>query len=194
VILAAMLGYYVFAVGVLMVVGYAVAQQNARQFKVQADAMVANLGRFHTPPEPTDVPTAVIADGVASVPVTKTSALVLTFRVVPEQTVDALVGMTSLLIRRVIDREVELGGEGMALFPTEVNPGSRQVQVRLIPTKRDGATERIAKLLAELNAGSRSAKDHNDADRGDLASRISRNSTAPLPESALRQLEVVALA
>lgn len=193
-ILAAMLGYYVFAVGVLMVIGYAVAQQNARQFKARADAMVANLGRFHTPPEPANEPTAVITDAVASVPVTKTTALVLTFRVVPELTVDALVGMTSLLIRRVIDREVELGGEGMTLFPTEVNPGSKQVQVRLIPTKRDGATERVATLLAELNAGSRSAKDHKDADRDDLASRISRNSTAALPETALRQLELAAVA
>jgi hypothetical protein len=122
------------------------------------------------------------------------TALVLTFHAPPELPLDAVVGMASLLIRRVIDREVELGGAGMTVYPTEVIPGSKRVELRLVPTDGTGANERVAALIAELNAGSRSAKHHQAAGESDLASAISRNSTAPLPESALRYLELVAAA
>lgn len=58
-ILATMIGYYVLAIGLLAVIGYVAAQQNARQFKAQADEMIAHLEQFRTP-EQADEPTAVI--------------------------------------------------------------------------------------------------------------------------------------
>lgn len=121
------------------------------------------------------------------------AALVLTFLAPPELPLNAVVGMASLLVRRVIDREVELGGAGMTVFPTEVIPGSGRVELRLVPTDLNGATDRVTALIAELNAGSRSAKDRQ-AEDGDLAAAIARNLIAPLPESALRYLELAAAA
>jgi len=59
VIVAAMIGYYVFAIGLLVLVGYITGRQNARQFKARADEMIANLERFHTPLEQPDEPPAV---------------------------------------------------------------------------------------------------------------------------------------
>lgn len=124
----------------------------------------------------------------------QSSALLLAFHAVPGWAVDVQAGMTALLTRRVIDREVELGGAGMTVHPSEVVPGSRRVELRLVPTERTGAAERVATLVAELNAGSRRAKSGRPAAEGDLAAAISQNLTAPLPESALRYLELAAVA
>lgn len=226
-ILAAMIGYYLFAVGLLVLTGYVTGQQNVRLFKARADEMIAHLGDFHTPEQP-DEPTGVIdhdkwlramtEDDVPPVglltaspdlldkkvaaphsstfpPAEKVPALVLTFRVVPGASEDELASMTAHLLCRLSQREEELGGEGLQFDLNGSEFNSERAVLRLVPTRREGAAERVARLTGELNAEGRRVMDR--AQQGDdtgIGAKIERNLKAPLPESALKQLEMAAVA
>lgn len=124
-------------------------------------------------------------------PVAKQAALELTFRIVPEATEDELAVRTSLLLRGLSQREIELGGEGLELDVDGSVFAPDRIVLRLIPSKADGATRRVAVLVDEMHAaGKRAAGDEKES----LAAKINRNFKTTLPESALKQLEAAAVA
>ncbi len=215
-IIAAMIGYYVFAIGLLVLVGYVTGQQNARQLTARADEMIANLERFHTP-EQADEPAATIdqdrwLEAVAGedappvglltapptlmrVPTVVLPALALTFRVVPGASEDELASMTAHLLHRLSQREEELGGEGLEFDLSGSEFNSERAVLRLVPIRREGAADRVAQLTGELNAAGRRVMDHSrkGTDTG-IGAKIERNLKGSLPESALKQLEMAAVA
>jgi len=123
------------------------------------------------------------------------TALELTFRVVPGATDDELAAHTSLLLHGLNQREAALGGDGLDLDVAGSTFGPDRVVLRVFPTKREGAAERVARLVEELNSEGKRVADSADQDGGGgLGAKIMRNLKSPLPESAMKQLEMAAVA
>ena len=132
---------------------------------------------------------------LVSPPGEQASALILTFRIVPGATDDELAAKTSLLLRCLSQKEQTLGGDGLDLDVAGSTFGHDRVVLRVFPTKREGAAERVARLVEELNSeGKRVAERTGQDSGGSLGAKIVRNLQSPLPESALRQLEMAAVA
>lgn len=123
------------------------------------------------------------------------TALELTFRIVSGATDDELAAHTSLLLRGLSQREAELGGDGLDLDVAGSTFGTDRVVLRVLPTKREGAAGRVARLVEELNSeGKRVAERTGEDSGGGLGAKIIRNLKCPLPESAMKQLEMAAVA
>lgn len=119
------------------------------------------------------------------------AALELTFRIVPGATDDELAAHTSLLLRGLSQREAELGGDGLELDVDGSVFGPDRIVLRLILTKTDGATRRVAVLVDEMHAaGKRASGDEKEG----LGAKINRNFKAMLPESAMKHFEMAAVA
>jgi hypothetical protein len=133
--------------------------------------------------------------GEAVAPVEKTTALVLTFRAVPRASDDELASMTSHLLCRLNWREEELGGEGLEFDVNGSVFGPDRVVLRLFPSKREGAAQRVAALVDELNSEGRRVADRErpGADDG-IGAKIARNLKSALPEIAMKHFETAAVA
>jgi hypothetical protein len=125
----------------------------------------------------------------------RVAALELTFRRVPGATDDELAVRTSLLLRGLSQREAELGGDGLDLDVSGSTFGPVRVILRVFPTKREGAAERVARLVWELNSeGKRVAERAEQDNDGGIGAKIARNLKSPLSESAMKHLEMAAVA
>jgi hypothetical protein len=159
------------------------------QAVAQEDALP--VGLLTASPEVIDPMTA----APVRAPTEVAKALELTFRVVPGASEDELASVTAHLMCRLSWREEELGGEGLEFDVDGSVFGPDRAVLRLVPSKREGAARRVAQLVDELNTESRRVADRTRQDAaGGIGSKIERNLKAPLPESALKQLEMAAVA
>lgn len=149
-----------------------------------------NVSPFATSPEFMDGPVA-----ASRTPPQTVKALVLTFRVIPGASEDELASMTSHFLCRLSWREEELGGEGLDFDVNGSVFGAERVVLRLFPSKREGAAERVAQLVDELNSeGRRVAGQSGQGADGGIGAKIVRNLKSTLPESAMKHLEMAAVA
>ncbi len=140
---------------------------------------------------PTTAPVIAQARG----PVETVKALVLTFRVVPGASEDELASVTSHLLCRLSWREEELGGDGLEFDQNGSVFGPEGAVLRLFPVKREGAAERVARLVDELNSeGRRVTGQTSQGADGGIGAKIARNLKSSLPESAMRHFEMAAVA
>lgn len=105
-ILAAMIGYYIFAIGALLLVGYITAQQNFRQFKARADAMITHLNCFRES-EHADKPSVISESSSEGVPFR------ISLRKTSESEGRKLPAMAAVLIHYIRQLDQELGGQGV---------------------------------------------------------------------------------
>lgn len=124
----------------------------------------------------------------------RSAALVLTFRIMTGASDDELAAKTSLLLRCLSEREEELGGDGLDLDTAGSSFGPDRVVLRVCPSKREGAAERISLLAAELNSEGQRLSGQVERENDGVGAKILRNFKATLPESAIRQLEMAAVA
>jgi hypothetical protein len=123
------------------------------------------------------------------------AALILTFRIVRGASDDELAAKTSLLLRCLSQKEQALGGDGLDFDVAGSTFGPDRVVLRLFPSKREGAGQRVALLAAEMNSEGRRVSDRAGEENDDsIAARIQRDFKSPFPESAMRQLEMAVVA
>jgi hypothetical protein len=131
---------------------------------------------------------------LSPIPEEAVKALVLTFRVVRGASEDDLASMTSHLLCRLSWREEELGGEGLEFDMNGSVFGPDRVILRLFPSKREGAAQRVALLVDELNSEGRRVTDRaRQGTDGGIGAKIARDLKSSLPASAIKHLELAAV-
>lgn len=145
--------------------------------------------------EPDGPCTAVPPEYLADRRVGEQAVLVLTFRTISGASEDERASVTAHLLCRLSWREEELGGGGLEFDLNGSVFGPDRVVLRLFPSKREGAAERVAQLADELNSEGRRVSDRirHETDGG-IGDKIVRDLKSPLPESAMKHLETAAVA
>ena len=185
-ILAAMIAYYVFAIGLIGGVAYFTARQGIRRTREQVDRMIAEMQKSldETPrlepyvrePLPDfDPPDA---------------ELHITFRRLPGSD-----GVLPPVAARLIDEagrlERSFGGEGLEYDPAGSVEEPTRLVLRLVPNRVDWETpDRLGAVADELNHRLQKAREATPRPNDDIRSRIDRELNPPLPPDVIRGVEV----
>jgi hypothetical protein len=129
----------------------------------------------------------------ATRPQEKRAALVLTFRPVTGASEEVAADLLALLIRNLSYREGELGGDGLNFDAQGSTFAPARCVLQLVPRKAEGAAQRVARLVEELNAENQRDGERSEEEHGGIGARIVKNLKSTLPVSPLR-LELAAVA
>ena len=146
--IAAMIGYYVVAIGLVGLVSYLAGRKNNRELRAFADRALAELEQIarNTPPLEVYIPTP-IPDDDFPVP-----ELRITIKRHPESDVTKLPLIAARVIGEVSKLEQSLGGDGLRYDQSGSVEEPGKLVLRLVPELLDEFTEdRLAKVADELN-------------------------------------------
>ena len=190
-IVAAMIGYYCFAIGLIAIVGYVTALHTMRQGRAQTNRILARLDSrmTSTPPLEPYRPSSLPDDRDIA------SELRITLKRHPESDAAKLPSIAARVIGEVSKLEQSCGGDGLRYDPVgSVEEPSRLV-LRLVPKLHDEYTEeRLSTVVDELNRFVHRTRDQmGQASNADLREQIGRELQRERAE-VMQDVEGVSLA
>ena len=147
-IIAGMIGYYLFAIGLIVIVGYMTALGTIRKGKAQTERIIARMQSQMTSTPPLEPHTSTpIPDDDIPVP-----ELRITIKRHPESDAAKLPLIAARVIGEVSKLEQSFGGDGLRYDQSGSVEEPGKLVLRLVPELLDEFTEdRLAKVADELN-------------------------------------------
>ena len=180
-IVAAMIGYYVLAIGLIALTGYLTGRQVNRELTAAADRAIEHLreSAARTPPLEPYVREPMPAWEESE------PELRITIRRHPESDDGELPKAAAGAIRAVSRFEEDLGGDGLDYDPAGTVEEPDRVVLRLVPRRDDWeAADRLAAVADEVNRASREA----GQPAVDLPTRIARELRSKLPPGVVAEV------
>ncbi|MBY0457777.1 MAG: hypothetical protein K2V38_10600 [Gemmataceae bacterium] len=170
-ITAAMIAYYVVAIGLLWLVAYLTARSGIRRSRELNDRLIAEMQEKygHTPPlEP------YVREPLPELP--PPPELLITISKHPEADGDRLPRLAAEVIRQVSRLESSFGGDGLDYDAKGSIDEPTRLVLRLVPRSADWeATDRLEAVAKKLNVLAEQARQGEVARQdGDIRARIDR--------------------
>lgn len=187
-IAAAMIGYGVLMVGLVVVVGYLTGQQVNRELTAATDRAIqrSREAAARTPPLPPYVREP-LPEWQESEP-----ELRITIRLHPESENGELPKLAAEVIREASRLEESYGGDGLEYDEAGSVEEPGRLVLRLVPRLDDWeAADRLAAVSEELNRAARRAEEREeDRFAAGIRARIERQLQPHLPPGVVERIEV----
>jgi hypothetical protein len=170
--IAAMVGYYVVAIGLVALVGYLAGRKNNQEIRAFANQAIAELQAIarSTPPVEGDAPPPIPKLDIP------TLELLVTLKRHPTSDAAKLPSIAARVIGEASKLEQSCGGEGLDYDPVGSIEEPSRLVLRLVPKLHDEYTEeRLWTVVDELNRFVHRARDQMGQPRNaDLREQIDR--------------------